>query len=127
MANYTQQRYWRVLGAVYAEAVRSGLLVSSPVLDVPESDRPVIALSSRQSQVLPPGVLPLLRDPGVIEGCISFVREAEWWVVRDRAAVLVLSHLGITTRWLMALRGRDAVCQLALRLATLLNMRLPGV
>lgn len=111
MANYTQQRYWRVLRAVYAEAVRSGWLVSSPVLDVPEGDRPVIALSSRQSQVLPPGVLSLLRDPGVIEGCIPFVREAEWWAVRDRAAVLVLSHLGITTRELMALRGGDVVFQ----------------
>jgi len=111
MANFTQQRYWRVLRAVYADAVRSGLLVSSPVLDVPEGDRPVIALSSRQSQVLPPGVLPLLRDPGVIEICIPFLREAEWWAVRDRAAVLALSHLGITTRELMALRGSDVVYQ----------------
>ena len=126
MANYTQQRYWRVLGAVYAEAVRSGLLVSSPVLDVPESDRPVIALSSRQSQVLPPGVLPLLRDPGVIEGCISFVREAEWWVVRDRAAVLVLSHLGITTRELMALRGGDVVYQLVQSADLVTDARLSG-
>ena len=126
MANYTQQRYWRVLRAVYAEAVRSGLLVSSPVLDVPESDRPVIALSSRQSQVLPPGVLPLLRDPGVIEGCISFVREAEWWVVRDRAAVLVLSHLGITTRELMALRGGDVVYQLVQSADLVTDARLSG-
>jgi len=112
MANYTQQRYWRVLRAVYAEAVRAGLLVSSPVLDVPEGDRPVIERSSRQSQVLPPGVLALLRDPDVIERCIPCLREAEWWVFRDRAAVLVLSHLGITTRELMALRGGDVVCQL---------------
>lgn len=122
MANYTQQRYWRVLRAVYAEAVRTGLLVSSPVLDVPEGDRPVIERSSRQSQVLPPGVLALLRDPVVIAACIPFVREAEWWAVRDRAAVLVLSHLGITTRELMALRGCDVVCQVA----SLADERLAG-
>ena len=112
MANYTRQRYWRVLRAVYTEAVRLGVLVSCPVLDVPEGDRPVIELPSRQSQVLPPGLLKLLRDPGVIEGCIPFLREAEWWAVRDRAAMLVLSHLGITTRELMALQGGDVVFQL---------------
>lgn len=109
MANFTRQRYWRVLRAVYAEGVRSGMLVSNPVLDVPESDRPVIHLDSRQSQVLPPGLLAVLRDPAVIVGCIPRVREAEWWPVRDRAAMLVLAHLGVTTRELMALRGCDAL------------------
>ena len=48
----------------------------------------------------------------MIEGCIPFLREAEWWAVRDRAAMLVLSHLGITTRELMALQGGDVVLQL---------------
>lgn len=109
MANYTRQRYWRVLRAVYAEAVRLGVLVSSPVLEVPEGDRPVIELPSRQSQVLPPGLLAVLRDPTVIEGCIPFARDTQWWTVRDRAAMLVLSHLGITTRELMALVGGDVV------------------
>ena len=109
MANYTRQRYWRVLRAVYAEGVRSGMLVSNPVLDVPQEERPVIDLSSRQSQVLPPGLLALLRDPAVIETCIPVIREAEWWSVRDRAAMLVLAHLGVTTRELMALRGSDAL------------------
>lgn len=109
MANYTRQRYWRVLRAVYAEAVRLGMLVSSPVLDVPQVARPVIHWDSRQSQVLPPGLLDQLRDPAVIEECIPRGRQAEWWAVRDRAALLVLAHLGLTTRELMALRGRDAL------------------
>ena len=109
MANYTRQRYWRVLRAVYAEAVRSGLLVTNPVLGVPEAARPVIHWDSRQSQVLPPGLLDLLRDPVVIEGCIPQEREAQWWAVRDRAAMLVLAHLGLATRELIALRGRDAL------------------
>lgn len=66
-------------------------------------------MDSRQSQVLPPGLLAVLRDPAVIVGCIRRVREAEWWPVRDRAAMLVLAHLGVTTRELMALRGCDAL------------------
>ena len=109
MANYTRQRYWRVMRAVYAEAVRSGLLETNPVLGVPEAARPVIHWDSRQSQVLPPGLLDLLRDPVVIEGCIPKEREAQWWVVRDRAAMLVLARLGLATRELIALRGRDAL------------------
>jgi integrase len=109
MANYTRQRYWRVLRAVYAEAVQRDVLTKSPLLDVAEFDRPVIERSSRQSQVLPPRVLALLRDPLVVESCIPQKRETDWWSLRDRAAMLILSHLGITTGELIALRGQDLV------------------
>lgn len=105
MANFTRQRYWRVLRAVYAEGVRSGLLVSNPMLDVPEGLRPVIDMGSRQSQVLPVSLLAYLRDAAVMERCLPAKHVSDWWVVRDRAAVLLLSHLGVTTRELMALRG----------------------
>lgn len=109
MANFTQQRYWRVLRAVYAEAVRTGVLKSNPVLEVPEAARPAIHWDSRWYQVLPPGLLAQLRDPAVIEECIPYERKTQWWAVRDRALMLVLAHLGLTTRELMGLRGCDAL------------------
>lgn len=46
-------------GLVYAEAVRAGLLVSSPVLDVPEGDLPVTAI-----------ITPVA---GVAAGCVGAV------------------------------------------------------
>jgi hypothetical protein len=53
--------------------------------------------------------LALLRDPLVVESCIPQKRETDWWSLRDRAAMLILSHLGITTGELIALRGQDLV------------------
>lgn len=109
MAGFTRQRYWRVLRAVYTEAVQQGLLTSNPALDVPEYERPVLDKESRISGVLPTKVLALLRNADVITACLVCRRDSEWWVLRDRAAMLFLSHLGITTRELMGLRGRDLI------------------
>ena len=53
LANFTQQRYWRVLRAVYAQAVESGWLAANPVLDVEEAKRPVVLQRSRLPQLLP--------------------------------------------------------------------------
>lgn len=107
LANFTQQRYWRVLRAVYAQAVESGWLVANPVLDVEEAKRPVVLQRSRLPQLLPPAVLALLQDPQVVTACYPPKRGNAWCALRDRAALLVLAHCGITTRELMGLRGDD--------------------
>lgn len=107
LANFTQQRYWRVLRAVYAQAVESGWLAANPVLDVEEAKRPVVLQRSRLPQLLPPAVLALLQDPQVVTACYPPKRGNAWCALRDRAALLVLAHCGITTRELMGLRGDD--------------------
>lgn len=107
LANFTQQRYWRVLRAVYAQAVESGWLAANPVLDVEESRRPVVLQRSRLPQLLPPAVLAGLQDPQVVTACYPPKRGNAWCALRDRAAMLVLAHCGITTRELMGLRGDD--------------------
>lgn len=107
LANFTQQRYWRVLRAVYAQAVESGWLAANPVLDVEEGRRPVVLQRSRLPQLLPPAVLAGLQDPQVVTACYPPKRGNAWCALRDRAAMLVLAHCGITTRELMGLRGDD--------------------
>jgi hypothetical protein len=108
MALCTRQRYWRVLRGVYAQAVTLGWLGHSPFLDVEPHNRPTVPMHTRRSQVLPPGVLGQLRQADVL--CrVFFPRaadgEGDGWQWRDRAAVAVLVHAGITTSELMALRG----------------------
>ena len=61
MANYTQQRYWRVLRGVYALAFP--LDASRNMSELDDKDRPKVQARSRTSQVLPPGVLQALQDP----------------------------------------------------------------
>lgn len=107
LANFTQQRYWRVLRAVYAQAVDAGWLGTNPVLDVDEAKRPVVLQRSRLPQLLPPTVLALLQDPQVVTACYLPKRGNAWCSLRDRAAMLVLAHCGITTSELMGLRGDD--------------------
>jgi site-specific recombinase XerD len=108
MALYTRQRYWRILRGVYGVAVDQGWLSHNPLMDVEERKRPTVPMHSRRPQVLPPGVLAQLRQAQVL--CrVFFPRaadgEGDGWQWRDRAALAVLVHTGITTSELMALRG----------------------
>lgn len=108
MALFTRQRYWRILRGVYGVAVDQGWLSHNPLMDVEPHKRPRVPMDSRRPQVLPPGVLAQLREPAVL--CrVFFPRaadgEGDGWQWRDRAAVAVLVHTGITTSELMALRG----------------------
>lgn len=107
MSGYTRQRYWRLLRGVYAHAVHMGCLSSSPVLDVPERARPVVSMKDRQSQVLEPGILALLRDPVMLTQIVVVKTAFDWWHVRDRAMLALLVDTGITTDELACLRGMD--------------------
>lgn len=107
MSSYTRQRYWRLLRGVYATAVQNGVLPYSPVLEVPQANRPTISQRDRQSQVLEPPLLDLLRDPATLRSSLVVKTEADWWHVRDRAIVALLADTGITTAELIALRGVD--------------------
>lgn len=107
MSGYTRQRYWRLLRGVYAQAVHMGLLSNSPVLEVPERLRPVVSMRDRQSQVLEPGILALLRDPVMLTQIVVVKTAFDWWHVRDRAMLALLVDTGITTDELASLRGMD--------------------
>jgi site-specific recombinase XerD len=110
MANFTQQRYWRVLRAVYAQAVTSGWLTHSPALALDEVHRPTIRQRSRISQVLPPGALAQLRRPDVLEVLFPDKVQTDkraWLALRDRATLAVLAHSGITTTELLKVKGCD--------------------
>jgi integrase len=103
LASFTRQRYWAVLRDVYAHAVSEGLLQSNPALELEPT--PSIARRARVPQVLPVRVLALLRDPDMLA---KLLPEAKgWWVHRDRAAVALLAHCGMTSGELIAVRGRD--------------------
>lgn len=107
MANYTRQRYYRVLRGVYHEAGSRGLLDHNPVLRLPEDQVPTIAPRSRASQVLPPGVLAMLRDAATLRRLLGPPSPSQWWKLRDQALVMLLATTAITTRELIALTGED--------------------
>ena len=107
LANFTKQRYWRVLRGVYACAKRLELVEDNPTLEVPEELRPVINRRSLLPQVLPPGVLTRLQQPETITALIPVLKETHWWSLRNRAVLSVLAHLGLTTAELGQLCGRD--------------------
>lgn len=105
MANYTQQRFWRVLQAVYAHAKLNDLVAQSPCIDV--SRKPHITERSQQRQTMVPGVLELLRDPQQLRRLIPHESERQWWALRDRASLALAVHCALSTGELTALRGRD--------------------
>lgn len=105
MANYTQQRYWRVLQAVYSHARINDLVAHSPCVDV--TRKPRITERSQQRQLMLPGVLELLRNASQLTELMPMNDERQWWVLRDRAAVALAAHCALSTGELVALRGRD--------------------
>lgn len=105
MARYTQQRYWRVLQAVYAHAVINGLLPMSPCSGL--ANKPRMTAQAQSRQLLPPGVLGLLRDAMELERFLPLEQAGQWWVLRDRAAVALAAHCGLSAAELIALRGVD--------------------
>lgn len=107
MTNFTKQRYWRVLLSVYGHASRTKAVASNPLLDIPEADRPSIARTDRQSQILAPQEFALLRQASVIEKLIPVDSEEAWWHTRDRAMVAVVVATGLTSAELSALQGKD--------------------
>lgn len=110
MANYTRQRYWRVLRGVYAYAQRQGYIETSPVLELEEEARPSIEPTSRVSQVLPVGMLKRLRDHKVLFQYLDTVDEpSRWEPVRDVALVCTVASLGLTTDELASLTAADLV------------------
>lgn len=107
LANFTKQRYWRVLRGVYAWAKRSEVVESNPTNDVPEHQRPSINVRSLKPQVMPPGVLEYLQIPENINALIEVEKDTHWWSLRNRSVFSVLVHLGLTTAELGQLKGRD--------------------
>lgn len=107
MANYTRQRYYRVLRGVYQHAVRRQVLALNPVLALQDDEVPTIDARSRSSQVLPPGVLDALRDPAALRALLGVATPARWSPLRDGALITLLATTAITTREAVALTGED--------------------
>lgn len=127
MANYTCQRYFRVLQGVYRDAAMLGLIDIDPVSVVEQEGRqPHVQEDDRRPQMLPPGALALLRRPDWLAKVLPMEHHREWWVLRDRACVALTAHCGLTTGELRTLQGRD------LRLGSSVyggdaQARLPGI
>lgn len=105
MANYTQQRYWSVLQAVYSHAKINELLAQSPCEGI--QIKPQITERSQKRQVMLPGMLRLLRDPDALTRFMPMEHDGQWWVLRDRATVALAAHCALTTAEIIALRGQD--------------------
>ncbi len=102
MANFSKQRYWRVLRDVYAQAIALGARHDNPALGLPST--PSIERSARKPQVMPPFVLQLLRDEKHLRELVPQGRVA-WLGARDRAAIALLAACGITASELGGLNG----------------------
>lgn len=107
MSNYTRQRYWHLLESVYQCATAEGWIERNPAAAVDPIERPRIQERSRQAQTLPPGVLDLLRSADVLRQLIEQEHDGHWWRLRDRAAMALLAHTGLSSSELIALQGRD--------------------
>lgn len=108
MAQYTRQRYFRVLQGVYSDASMLGVIEYNPVSPIhQEGHQPRVREIDRRPQLLPPGVLALLRSPAWLAEAIPLGAEQEWWLLRDRACVALVAHCGVTTGELRTLQGRD--------------------
>jgi site-specific recombinase XerD len=92
MADFSRQRYWRVLRGVYAHSTMLGLRKDNPALGL--SSTPRISRRSRESQVLPPFVLQWLRDLRQLRELVPQGRVG-WLTARDRAAIAVLANCGL--------------------------------
>lgn len=126
MANFSQQRYWRVLPDVYAVAIAVGARQDNPALDLPST--PSIKRGSRKPQVMPPFVLQLLRDAHQLRELVPQGRVG-WLTARDRAAIAVLASCGVTASELGGLKGADlrGLSDLERRQATLADQQRPSV
>jgi site-specific recombinase XerD len=105
MANYTQQRYWSVLQAVYAHAKDNQLLEHSPCEGI--DLEPQVEKLAQVRQVMLPGVLELLRTPDWVRLLLPMTRDSQWQALRDRAAVALVAHCALQTAELISLRGVD--------------------
>lgn len=103
LANFTRRTYWRVLRDVYAYAAGEGLRRDNPLVDV---EPPAIAARDRAPQCVDPQVLRTLRDPQALCGAVTGGHQP-WIDERDRAAIALVAHCGITARELQALKGHD--------------------
>jgi len=126
LANFSQQRYWRVLRDVYAQAIALGARLDNPALDLPST--PSIQRRSRKPQVMPPFVLQALRDAQQLRELVPQGRVA-WLTARDRAAIALLAACGITASELGGLKGADlrGLKDLERRQATLPGQPRPSV
>ena len=106
MANATQYRYLRVLRGVYERARRDKVIADSPLLGLGQ-DAPRLKAETREAQVLPPRVLQLLRRADSLRKLVGQGRQAPWSLLRDRAAIALLAHCGLTTGELIDLNGHD--------------------
>lgn len=103
LANFTGQRYWRVLRDVYACAMALGVRQDNPALGLDRTPR--IERRSREPQKLPAGVLRRLQSPTDLERWLPL--KGKELVLRDRAALALLAHCGLTVQELTNLRGCD--------------------
>ena len=97
------------------------------------ADEPGQLPDMRQAQVLPSFALDtsfaldILRDPEALAALIPAKTEPPpWWVVRDRAAVALLAHCGLTTSELVNLTGADLIEGVDVMRANM-TLSLPGM
>lgn len=106
MASATRYRYWRVLRGVYLHACKEEFITENPALI--GEDVPGISTEDRKAQVLPPRVLQMLRDPGLLRELLPGSAETPHWsVARDRAMLALAAHCGLTTVELQRLKPTD--------------------
>lgn len=106
MSAATRYRYYRVLRGVYKHAEGQKWLSGSDPTLLGELT-PGQEDETRQAQVLPPGVLRLLRNPEHLCRLIPARDGDDWRASRDRALVALLAHCGPTTAELQSLTGES--------------------
>jgi integrase len=105
-ANFSRQRYWRVLHNVYAKAVADRHLDTNPAA-FEEGHEPKVNSRDRKPQRLPAGALERLRDADGLCELVPVMRAKDWLARRDRAVLAVLAHCGLTAAEIAGLRGAD--------------------
>ena len=106
MSAATRYRYYRVLRGVYKHAETQKWL-TGPDPPLLGELTPGQEDETRQAQVLPPGVLRLLRNPERLCRLMPARDGDDWRASRDRALVAVLAHCGPTTAELQTLTGES--------------------
>lgn len=94
LSEVTRRRYWRVLDRVYAYAVQQGWMATSPVMELPKTERPKVV--DQLGHCLPPFLWAQLPAHFPASDCLQGAR--------DRAILLLLYELALAPEEVRTLR-----------------------
>lgn len=107
MSPATRYRYYRVLRGVYKHAAEQRWLSGKDPTLLGELT-PGQEDETREAQVLPPGMLRMLRNPQRLSALVPARDDGDdWRASRDRALIALLAHCGPTTAELQSLTGES--------------------